>query len=360
LKLPDPGAAPLKLRRGRPLPNRFALAPMTNRQSNPDGTLGDDELRWLLARARGGFGLISTCAAYVSDEGKAWHGQLGIASEAHLAGLARLATAVRDAGSTGIVQLYHGGRVASLAPGARLSTADGEGVRAATEADLQRVISDFVAAARRAEQAGFDGVEIHGANGYLFTQFLAPDDNPRTDRWGGDLQGRARLLREVTRALRAAVSRDFLVGARISPVDTWSRRGLVLADAERLAPMLAEDGLDFLHLSLQDASGPPPHEPGAPAVATAIRRALPAHVALVVAGGVWTRDDAERALAAGADVVAIGKAAIVHADWPLASAAPAFSPTRPPWDPAMLPAQAVGPALAAYLQGFKGLLRAHD
>ncbi len=348
--------APLTLRCGATLPNRLALAPMTNRQSNPDGTLHDDELRWLLARARGGFGLVNTCAAFVSAEGKAWEGQLGIADDAHLPGLTRLASSLRDAGAAAIVQLYHGGRMAALAPGLRLTTADGDGVRGATAADLARVIDDFVAAAVRAERAGFTGVEIHGANGYLFTQFLAPEDNPRVDAWGGDLAGRARLLRDTVRAVRAAVRPDFVVGARISPVDTWSRRGLVLADATVLAGWLAEDGLDFLHLSLQDASGPPPFEPGAPAVTTAIRAALPADVALLVAGGVWTRDDADRALDAGADAVAVGKAAIIHADWPRRSADPGFTPNRPPWPVDALPAQAVSPRLVTYLTGFRGLL----
>lgn len=348
--------APLPLRCGLTLPNRCALAPLTNRQSASDGTLGDDELRWLRARAHGGFGLISTCAAYISDEGKAWDGQLGIASPLHLDGLRCLATALREAGAAPIVQLHHAGKLATLAPGARLSTVDGDGVRGATHADLERVMDAFVAAAERAQTAGFVGVEIHGANGYLFTQFLAPHDNPRTDRWGGDLAGRARLLRQTIRRVRAAVGPDFALFTRISPVDVRARRGLVLADAQQLAAWLSEDGLDGLHLSLQHADAPPPHEPDAPPVVQAIRQALPAATALLVAGGIWTRDDAQRALDAGADVVAIGRAAIIHADWPRASAAPDFRPNRPPWTREALHAQAVGPALTAYLAGFDGLL----
>jgi len=354
----DPGAldAPLALPCGLVLHNRVALAPMTNRQSHADGTLGEPELAWLLARARGGFGLVSTCAAYVHDEGKAWAGQLGIATAAHLPGLERLAAALRTAGSAGIVQLYHGGRLASLAPDQRLSTTASDGVRAATDDDLARVIASFVAAAQRAEQAGFAGVEIHGANGYLFTQFLAPLDNPRTDRWGGDLPGRALLLRQTLRAVRSAVSTTFAVGVRISPVDVSAQRGLVLADAERLVGWLAEDGADFVHLSLAQASGPPPFEPDLPPVVTAIRAALPATVPVIVAGGIWTRDDAARALAAGAGAVALGRAAIIHADWPRASARPGFVPHRPPWSPQALEAQAVSPELVDYLRGFRGPL----
>ncbi|TVQ86947.1 MAG: NADH:flavin oxidoreductase, partial [Deltaproteobacteria bacterium] len=151
--------APLPLPCGLTLPNRVVLAPMTNRQSNPDGTLATPELRWLRARAEGGFGLVMTCAAFVSGEGKAWRGQLGIASEAHAPGLRRLASALREAGSAPFVQLHHGGALATFAPALKLSTADGDGVRGARPDDLRRVVRDFVQAAQRAERAGFAGVE---------------------------------------------------------------------------------------------------------------------------------------------------------------------------------------------------------
>jgi 2,4-dienoyl-CoA reductase-like NADH-dependent reductase (Old Yellow Enzyme family) len=237
------------------------LAPLTNLQSRPDGTLGEDELRWLERRARGGFQWLSTCAAYVSEQGRAWRGQLGAASEAHQQGLSRLGVALRQWSVLPILQLYHGGARATLAP-ERVSTGGPEGARAATEVELAQVVVDYAAPARRAERARFAGVEIHGANGYLFTQFLAPRDNPRTDRYGGDQAGRARLLREAVRATRAAVSPGFAVGVRLSPVDTWDRRGLALADSLQVARWLVEDGADFIHLSLREAARTPPFEEG--------------------------------------------------------------------------------------------------
>lgn len=347
--------APLTYRSGLTLRNRLAMAPLTNVQSHSDGTLHDDELRWLARRARAGWGLISTCAAFVCEEGHAWDGQLGVAGPQHLEGLTRLAGALRDGGATSIVQLHHGGAKADLAP-TKLSTVDGDNQRGATAADLVRVVDEFVAAARLAEQAGFDGVEVHGANGYLFTQFLAPADNPRTDAYGGGLAGRARLLREAVRAVRASVSEGFLVGVRLSPVDGWARRGLVLADGVQVAAWMGEDGVDFVHLSLSDASGPPPHEPGAPVVTTAVRAALDADVALHSCGGIETRSDARAAREAGADVVALGRMAIAHPDWPEESRAADFTPLARPWDPDHLRSVDVGEGLLGYIRKFPGFV----
>lgn len=346
---------PLTLRCGVTLVNRMAMAPLTNTQSNPDGTLHDDELRWLTRRAAGGWGLVSTCAAFISEEGHAWVGQLGVASDQHLAGLTRLAESMNAAGTTPIVQLHHGGAKADQAP-RKLSTVDGDGQRGATLRDIERVIGEFAAAAKRAEAAGFAGVEVHGANGYLLTQFLAPADNPRTDGYGGDLEGRARFLRETLRAVRAAVRPGFAVGVRLSPVDSWARRGLLLADGVQVAAWMADDGADFVHLSLGDASGPPPHEPGADVVARAVRSALPRDVALFVAGGIRTREGAQRALSAGADVAVVGRFSIIHPDWPRVSAEAGFVPVGIPWDPEELRAADVGPGLLRYISAFPGFV----
>jgi 2,4-dienoyl-CoA reductase-like NADH-dependent reductase (Old Yellow Enzyme family) len=153
---------PLSLPCGLTVAGRVALAPLTNTQSHSDGSLGNDELRWLRMRAEGGFSWVSTCAAFVSDEGKAWDGQLGIASDRHVAGLERLAAALSSAGTVAVVQLHHAGAKASLAPDRPLTTVDGDsgGPRGATPDDIHRVTADFVSAARRAEEAGFSGVEI--------------------------------------------------------------------------------------------------------------------------------------------------------------------------------------------------------
>ncbi len=346
---------PLSLPCGLTLPDRIAMAPLTNTQSHGDGTLGDAELAWLLRRARGGFRWVSTCAAFVSTEGHAWDGQLGIAHDGHLPGLTRLATALRQAGAHAVVQLHHGGVQAKLAPDP-ISTGGPAGARAATAADLARITEDFVAAARRAEGAGFAGVELHGANGYLFTQFLSPADNPRADDFGGPLEGRARYLRQTMQAVRAAVAPTLAVGVRLSPVDSYARRGLVLSDGVQVAQWLAEDGADFVHLSLRDAAAAPPFEPEAGAIATAMRDALPERVALFAAGGIWTRDDAYRAMDAGVDVVVLGRASIGNPGWPRASAQAGWSPSRPPWTEDHLREVEMGEAMIDYIRPFPGMV----
>lgn len=343
---------PLVLPCGLTLPNRIALAPLTNLQSQPDGVLGEDELRWLLRRARGGFGLVSSCAAYVHERGHAWSGQLGIAAPRHAPGLHRLGQALAPHGPA-IVQLHHGGVQAKLAQDP-ISTGGPEGARAATLEDLEQVVAQYVAAAQMAEAAGFAGVEIHGANGYLFTQFLAPEDNPRQDAYGGELPGRARLLRQTLQAVRGAVAPGFAVGVRISPVDTWAQRGLVLDDAEQLVQWLAQDGADFVHLSLRDAGGSAPFEADPTPVVTRLRAALPAPVALISAGGIWTHAQAQAVLDAGADLVALGRVAIANPEWPRLVKEGEI--VRAPFTPEHLRSVDVGEAFVSYLKRFPGLL----
>src|SRR5512146_2444674 len=172
---PDPAVTRLSdslpLRRGPALQNRMMLAPLTNQQSHADGTLSDAEFRWLTMRAEGGFALTMTCAAHVQKGGQAFAGQLGIWSEAHVPGLSRLAAAIRAAGSVSAVQLHHGGRRTEpelSGEPRRAPWDDAEtGATALTTAEVERLRDDFIAAALRAERAGFDGVELHGAHGYM-------------------------------------------------------------------------------------------------------------------------------------------------------------------------------------------------
>ena len=156
---------------------------------------------------------------------------------------------------------------------------------------MLRVIAQFRDAAVRAHTAGFAGVELHGAHGYVLGQFLGAM-NIRGDRWGGSLENRARLVREATRTVRGAVPASFLLGVRLSPEDYGNARGLDLDESLQVARWLAADGVDFLHVSLWDAQRNTKKRPDAHPV-TLFREALPADVALVAAGGVWTRQEAE-------------------------------------------------------------------
>lgn len=356
---------PLTLRCGLVIPNRIALAPMTNLQSAPDGLLGDDELAFLARRAEGGFGLIETCAAYVAHDGKAWNGELAIDRDACIPGLTRLATRLREAGTVSIVQLFHGGMRADraltgqatwTATATHDSTPGVEPSRTATEADLRRVIDQFAAAAERAQAAGFDGVELHGAHGYLLSQFLSRS-NTRSDGWGGDRSGRARLLREVMQAVRSRVSPKFAVGVRLSLEDFGQAKGMDLDDSLAVARGLATDGADFIHASLWDATRMTAKRPDQHPI-TVLRESLPRTVAVFACGKIWSRADADAALGRGADAIAVGRAAILNPDWPkiVASSEDESGLVRPPITRAGLLERAVSPAFADYLTRWKNLV----
>lgn len=348
---------PLAFRNGAQAKNRILLAPLTNTQSHADGTLSDAELHWLRLRAQGGFGTIISCAAHVAKDGQGWPGELGIHDESHLPGLRRLADAMFESGALPMVQIFHGGlRADSSASGTQpWSASDGRLVgehskaRGATEQDIRNLITCFAAAAQRACEAGMAGVEIHGAHGYLLTQFLSRVENQRTDEWGGPLENRARLMREVVRAVRAAVPEEFVVGIRLSPEDAGNARGLDLDENLQLAGWLCEDGIDFLHLSLWDYRRNTTRYPERHALGL-FRSALTDEVRLIAAGNIWTTAEAQEVLALGADGVALGRAAILNPDWPRRAAAPAWEPLRLPVTAAQLADRGCSPVFVDYLR----------
>lgn len=306
-------AEPLVLRRGPSWRNRLMLAPLTNTQSHLDGTLSEDEIRWLVARARGGFGLVMTAAAYVSRAGNAWAGQLGVSDDAHLPALERLAREIKEHGAVSSVQLHHAGKRAdTTVSGMPLVSAYDEPAkeaRALTTGEVEQVIEDFAAAARRAERAGFDGAEIHGAHGYLLTQFLEPR-NTRTDGWGGDLAGRARIVHEVIAAIRAATGPDFQLGMRLSP----ERHGLRLEEMVTVAGEVMSGGdLDYLDMSLWDVRKRPHEASDQHEDRLLIDEftSLERHgTRLGVAGAVSSAADVRWCLEQGADFVIVGKSAM--------------------------------------------------
>ena len=295
--------------------NRFALAPLTNTQSNADGTLSDDEYRWLVARAEGGFGLTMTCATYVAPAGQAWAGQLGISDERHLPGLTRLAGGIRATGSVSSVQLHHAGRRANpeVHGGPNVAPWDdaGKNTRALTTAEVEQVVEDFVVAAGRAERAGFDGVEVHGAHGYLLTQFLDGRHNDRTDGYGGSLEDRSRVLLDVLRGVREGTREDFQVGVRLTP----QGNGVVLDEGVTVARWVLDSGLvDYVDMSLWDAFATVGD--GDSLLIDQFTRLPRGAVRLGVAGKIRTAEQARWCMEHGADFVDLGRAAIVHHDFP--------------------------------------------
>lgn len=356
---------PVTLPRGTTLPNRFVLAPLTNQQSNDDGTLSDDEHRWLTFRAQGGFGLTMTCAAHVQAVGQGFPGQLGVWGDHQLPGLARLASDIKATGSIAIAQLHHAG---NRSPADLIGTQpvcpsdDGEtGARALTHDEVGDLVSDFVAAAVRVEQAGFDGVELHGAHGYIICQFLSSELNRRDDEYGGTLENRSRLLFDMLDGIRARCRPDFVVGVRLSP----ERFGMKLAEIRTLTQQLIDTGqVDFMDLSLWDCFKEPEEDEwqGRSLVEIACdieRRHDPEgrRVPVGVAGKIHDPADALRVLEAGADLPILGRVAILHHDYPDRLAAdPAFEPVRPPVTRHYLADEGLSPAFIEYMNRWPGFI----
>ena len=304
--------------RGPGMKNRFMLAPLTNQQSHDDGTLSDDEFHWLTKRAVGGFGLVMTCAAHVQRVGRGFAGQLGVFDDAHIPGLARLAAAIKAEDSVAIVQLHHAGR---RSPKDLIGTdpvcpfEDPEaGARALTTGEVEQLVEDFIAAAVRCEQAGFDGVELHGAHDYIICQFLNPEANLRDDRWGGSFENRSRLLGGILAGIRSRCRPDFNVSVRLSP----ERFGMRTAEIVDLYVELAGSGLvDFIDMSLWDVFKNCADPDFADRrLVDVFANAERGRTKLGVAGKLYSAEDCRRAVDAGADFVVIGRGAILHHDFP--------------------------------------------
>ncbi|MBM3695483.1 MAG: NADH:flavin oxidoreductase [Actinobacteria bacterium] len=351
--------APLAFARGPVVKNRFMLGPLTNTQSHDDGTLGEDELRWLARRARGGFGLVTTCAAHVQPLGQGFPGQLGIYSDRHLEGLARLAAAVKAEGGVAMVQLHHAGRrsPAALIGSAPVGASDDPktGARALTLPEVEEVVEAFAAAAVRAERAGFDGVQVHGAHGYLISQFLDQRTNRRTDRYGGPLENRARLLFDVVAGIRAACSPGFLLGMRLSPERFGMRLGEIIAVASRL---LAEGRIDLLDMSLWDFRKEPEEEEFRGRTLLSCFAELERGPARLAAGGkIRSGQDAAECVAAGADLVVIGRAGILHHDFPRrVESDSTFGAVPLPVTPGYLRSEGLADSFVAYMRNWEGFV----
>ncbi|MTD12379.1 NADH:flavin oxidoreductase [Nakamurella sp. YIM 132087] len=308
-------AEALTFPRGPSWDNRLALAPLTNTQSHPDGSLSDDEYEWLVARARGGFGMARTCAAFISPSGQAWAGQLGVAGDRHLPGLRRLADGLSAAGARSVVQLHHGGIRADPAltglPLVGPWVKPGSAMTAMSTDDITRAVADFASAARLAEQAGFDGVEVHGAHGYLLGQFLDARRNHRDDGYGGSFENRMRVYVEVLEEIRRVTVPEFQVGLRISP----EGYGVTLDEGRELARLMLASGLlDYLDVSLWDVFAGSRFGDHGLLIDHFVD--LPRHgTRLGVAGKVLSRADVDWCLDRSVDFVGVGFGGVLHHDF---------------------------------------------
>lgn len=350
---------PLSFTRGPDMKNRFMLAPLTNCQSHEDGVLSDEEYTWLTMRAEGGFGLTMTCAAHVQAIGQGFPGQLGIFSDSHLEGLTRLAAGIKTQNSVSICQLHHAGmRSPAELIGATPvcpSVNEETGARAMSTEEVQQLVGDFVAAAVRAEKAGFDGVEVHGAHGYVLCQFLSSEINQRADKYGGSLENRSRVFFEIIEGIRQQCSADFMVGVRLSP----ERFGMKLAEVVELAQRLMSEGnIDFLDMSLWDVFKEPMEEDLQGKTLLSYFTELDrGEVRLGVAGKIRTPKEAEQAMASGIDWLMLGRAAILHHNFPaLYEADTAFEPAQNPVSEEHLHREGLSDKFVTYMKSWKGFV----
>ncbi|WP_375088496.1 NADH-dependent flavin oxidoreductase [Peribacillus sp. RS7] len=316
------------LGKGIEVKNRLVMAPMTNFSSNPDGTVTDAEITYYERRSSG-VGMVITACTYVTANGKGFHGEFGGDQDELIPSLSRLASAIKAKGAKAILQIFHGGREVppELIPNGDVVSAsnipsEGEGKavpRPLSEKEIESIILDFGETTRRAIEAGFDGVEIHGANGYLLQQFFSPHSNRREDKWGGSLEKRLNfplaVVDEVKKAVAEHAKGPFIVGYRFSPEEPETP-GITMDDTLSLIDGLATKELDYLHVSLMEfwSKARRGAEVDRPRIEI-IKERVGDQVPIIGVGSIYTADDAIEALQSGVPLIALGRELIIDPEW---------------------------------------------
>ncbi|MWP61816.1 flavocytochrome c [Gilliamella sp. Pas-s25] len=322
----------LTLPNGVELKNRIMMAPMTTCSGFYDGSVTHDLIEYYRVRS-GDIGAIIVECGFVDNKGLAFPGAIGLDSDDKIEGLAKIAQAIKEQGSKAIIQVYHGGRMVEpkliggqspVGPSAIAAPRP----NAATPIELttnevDEMIDKFGQAVRRAIQAGFDGVEIHGANTYLIQQFYSPNSNQRNDKWGGSRDNRTRFplaILDITHNMvkQYATSEEFIVGYRFSP-EELEVPGIRFDDTMYLLEKLAEKGLDYVHFSMGATLRPSIVDTQDPTPLinkyVAMRSETLAKIPVVGVGNVINKNDVDNAIDNGYDLVAVGRACIAYPDW---------------------------------------------
>ncbi|WP_329347818.1 NADH:flavin oxidoreductase [Streptomyces sp. NBC_01261] len=308
---------PLTLSHGPEMRNRFMMAPLTNQQSEHDGSASVFDQDWIRQLAQSDYALIQTSATTVEAGAKAFERQLGIHSDAHVPGLIEMSTSIREGGGLSAVQLHHAGHRARPDLGgipAPASSSTVPGVKALTTEQVKRIRDSFIAAAKRAERAGFDGVALHGAFGWILSEFMSPLLNDRTDEYGGSIENRARLTIEVIEGIRRACGPDFQIGWRLSV----ERYGLRLEELREVtAEILDQELIDYLDLALWDSAQIVQEGAFRGKTMLSVFTDLPRKdVRVGAAGKIMSARRAGQLLDEGCDFVVIGRAGILQRDFP--------------------------------------------
>lgn len=339
---------------GKRCKNSIVLAPLTHNMSAANGDMSLAEVNWLSRCAAGGFGMIITAATLVNKLGQCWAGQPSLLEHNDLAPYKHLAQVCKQNDVLCIVQLHHGG----LKADSQLMGSAPLGPNDFSHQAIYQLIDDFVSAAYRAYQAGFDGVELHGAHDYALCNFLNAVQNTRTDEFGGDILSRAKILFAIIDKIRALVGREFIIGVRLSPENYASVEGIDVNEQIQLAKALSNATADYVHMSMHNVFKQARDSANIKGrLLQHLRNGVGQRVNLMVAGQVREIDDADKALELGADLVAIGKMAIGNPDWVnrALSHRPLF---KPPFTPKKLYDNGFSQAGVDYMAQFNGLVRA--
>ncbi len=319
---------PFTFKSGATLDNRLLMAPMTTASSFENGMITTDELMYYERRA-GGVGAVVTACAHVREDGK-FQSSPNVSEDKYIPSLSKLAKKIKETGSKAILQIFHAGRMepssglrgmqpvsASAIPAERPHA---EVPRALEASEVEEIVTRFGEAARRAIEAGFDGVEIHGANTYLIQQFFSPHSNQREDYWGGNLGKRMNFPIEVLNAVTTAVEKHaeqpFIVGYRISPEEI-EEPGITIQDTIALLKELKRYDVDYFHISLGNIfQSSQRDETDKEPMLKKIQEAIGDDVPLVGVGNIITPDDAVEAMEElGIPLVALGRELVVEPDW---------------------------------------------
>jgi 2,4-dienoyl-CoA reductase-like NADH-dependent reductase (Old Yellow Enzyme family) len=279
-----------------------------------DGAVTPKLIETITALSRGGVGLIITGHAYIRPEGQAAPWQLGVYKDDLIQGLQEMTKAVHNSSGKIVMQLAHAGNFANkkLTGQSPLVVSDFEGLASSprqeiTPQDIREIVNAFAEAARRAKRAGFDGVQVHSAHGYLLSQFLSPAFNKRRDEYGGDVRNRARIHLEVYQAVRQAVGQDYPILIKLNCGD-FVENGMSLEDSLQVAKLLADAGIDAIELSGGFLTGgklspsrlgidKPEKEAYFQKEASAIRKEI--GIPLILVGGIRSFEVAERLVQEG-------------------------------------------------------------
>lgn len=305
---------------GVELKNRFVLAPLTHISSNDDGTISDVEVPYIEKRSKD-VGLAINAASNVNDIGKAFPGQPSVAHDSDIEGLKRLAQAMKKNGAKALVQIHHGGAqaLANLTPNGDVVAPSPitlksfgqqheHDAREITPKEIEQTIKDFGEATRRVIEAGFDGVEIHGANHYLIHQFVSPYYNRRNDEWSDHMKFPTAVIDEVLKAKSEYASDDFIVGYRLSPEEAESP-GISMEITEQLINTITEKSIDYVHISLGDIhSTTREGKYAGQERLKLIHQWVDGRIPVIGVGSVFTADDALDAIeSTGVELVALGR-----------------------------------------------------